>query len=401
MSKLVFDQLVTLYRAIDFDIAAREGTLLLESEDIRGLLETVLADEDGEYGIAIAEGDPDHLQVGQTVRLFIDSPRTGLGLLATDLAGLLGIRKARIEEPRRYFLARERFNKADAIVPDNVIRYRRVLAFIGLLKESAAYLDESKAELIYIADGKFEISLTYSVDDLMKADTACIDRLIASIENDTHKEQRLSILGTAAVEIAQSFPPNERFPNLLAHLPQLYERFSDGYRLFVSSFSYEKVKDELEAAKVEYTGKIHKVFTDIQNQVLGIPVATVIVATQMKAASQVGYEFWVNTGVLLGCYVFAVLMGLLIYNQINTLVVLEQEIARQKNQFEKDHKDILQRLSSVFATLDSRLRSQRYILVFVAFILGTGLALSTVAYLSITKPAKDWANTTFIQNWLP
>ncbi|MCZ5662332.1 hypothetical protein O5623_28590 [Escherichia coli] len=56
-----------------------------------------------------------------------------------------------------------------------------------------------------------------------------------------------------------------------------------GYKVFVSGFSYEKILDQLRVAKIEEMGKIHKVFSDIQNQILGIPVATIIVATQMKA----------------------------------------------------------------------------------------------------------------------
>lgn len=97
-------------------------------------------------------------------------------------------------------------------------------------------------------------------------------------------------------------------------MSEFYSKYVDGYRLFVSNFSYDKVISELELAKVEYTGKIHKAFTDIQNQILGIPVATVVVATQMKSAPQIGYEFWVNIAVLTGCWIFVMLVGLLICN---------------------------------------------------------------------------------------
>lgn len=39
----------------------------------------------------------------------------------------------------------------------------------------------------------------------------------------------------------------------------------------------------------------------IQNQPPGIPVATIVVTTQMKDAKAVNDEFWINTAVLMGC----------------------------------------------------------------------------------------------------
>ncbi|EPY2903530.1 hypothetical protein ACXDBG_002151 [Cronobacter sakazakii] len=54
-------------------------------------------------------------------------------------------------------------------------------------------------------------------------------------------------------------------------MQQLSESFQKGYKVFVSGFSYEKILDQLRVAKIEEMGKIHKVFSDIQNQILGIP----------------------------------------------------------------------------------------------------------------------------------
>ncbi|HGY8153981.1 TPA: hypothetical protein ACNTEA_005073, partial [Escherichia coli] len=81
-------------------------------------------------------------------------------------------------------------------------------------------------------------------------------------------------------------------------LGQLYESYQKGYKVFVSGFSYEKILDQLRVAKIEEMGKIHKVFSDIQNQILGIPVATIIVATQMKQANGWDSQALINTAVV-------------------------------------------------------------------------------------------------------
>lgn len=161
--------------------------------------------------------------------------------------------RARVEEPRSYYIIDLQFGKNAHDTPEIITRYRKVHALINLLKESAAYLDESKGELVYIDSGKFAIPIDYSVSDLQSANMQLIDRLIGSIENDMHKEQKLSILASAVVELSKSSPPKDRFRNLLIHLEELNIKFADGYRIFVSSFSYQKVKDELEAAKVAFS----------------------------------------------------------------------------------------------------------------------------------------------------
>lgn len=56
------------------------------------------------------------------------------------------------------------------------------------------------------------------------------------------------------------------------------ERVASGYRLFASSFTYSKIRREVESAQAEFLARIHKTFVDIQGQLLGIPVATVVVA---------------------------------------------------------------------------------------------------------------------------
>lgn len=117
--------------------------------------------------------------------------------------------------------------------------------------------------------------------------------------------------------------------------------------MFASSFSYEKVRNEIENAKLEEQVKIHKVITDIQNQILGIPVATVIVATQFKtqklADNDLIYQFWVNTGIFVGVFIFSVFLWYLINNQKSSLKGIEEEIKRKDGVLRKTS-DVYERI---------------------------------------------------------
>ena len=138
------------------------------------------------------------------------------------------------------------------------------------------------------------------------------------------------------------------------------------------------------------------VFADIQNQLLGIPVATIIVATQMKDVKALGYEFWVNTSVLVGCWVFSVLMIFLLHNQSHTLAVLRDEIDRQKRQLKKEYSAVADLFADTFRYLSKRAFTQRVILWIIDGFVVLGLVLSHAVYLKLTPPARDWA-----VSWVP
>jgi hypothetical protein len=312
-------------------------------------------------------------------------------LLKHDIGALLaGYRKARIKEPS-FFLMADEVSNGDPVDDDHpVARYRTVLRFIQMLKQSAAFLDADEPALVFIKNGKFELPIEYDADDLKKMSPPVVRELLDIIPSGTHEKQCAAILAEAVISMTEHLTSGERFKHLLNHAGELKKKFDQGYQLFAAGFSYEKVRDQVEAARVEYSGKIHKVFSEIQNQLLGIPVATIIVATQMKDAKTYGYEFWVNTAVLIGCWVFAILMIFLLHNQSHTLAVLRDEIDRQKRQLKKEFAAVADSFSRTFDYLAKRAFTQRVILLVIDVFVIVGLLLSHVIYLKLTPPARDW-----------
>lgn len=395
MSQAKFDQLVALYRAVEFRANSRQGSLSIANDEQRDLIAGMLSADNDEYGLRIIQGNADALRVGGVVELEVNDPKISIGIVATDLDDLLVAPKARIREPARYFVVSEKFRNSDQPVPDSIERYRNLLKLIALLKQAAAYLDKETGELVFIHDGKYELPIQFAAADLQRMDIASISRLLESFENDTHRDQKLAILAKSVQSVCNTVKPKERFGLLLEHLPELLKSFSEGYRLFVADFSYDKIVNQLEVAKLEEIGKIHKTFADIQNQILGIPVATIVVATQMKAASAVGYEFWINTAVLVGCWVFAILSVFVLRNQLHTLNAIGDEVARKKQQMLKDYKSVENLITKSFPFLETRLRAQRWAFYVVDLILVVGLILSHVVYFVLTDPARIWVSKFF------
>lgn len=382
-----FDTLSKLYRVAEFT-GQHEATLALINQEIVDALTICLADQH-EYAVFL-DADTATFTVGERIQLTFNTPRIGLGILTQDLQELLRRGKYRTQEPENYFLLDKKFDNHDADVPDDVAKYRCLLRFVELLRRAAAFLDSDDGELIFVNGGKFRLPLNYTVTDFDSIDYPSLDKLLTFIgdSDDAHTDKKLGILEGAVRSLLDDCPEEERFIHLLRNLSLLATNVNEGYRLFIADFSYDKVRDATEAAKIELAGKIHKTFSDIQTQILGIPVATIIVATQMKDAKTIGYEFWVNLAVYVGCWVFAVLVGFVLWNQKHTLAVLTEEIRRQETQISAKYKAISGQFEPVFRFLHHRLCLQRCALFVVGGVLALGVVLATVVFIKVTVPVQ-------------
>jgi hypothetical protein len=288
-------------------------------------------------------------------------------------------------------LLEDGINYSDLVPEDHpVAKYHGVLDFIQMLKSTAAFLDPDEPALIFINEGKFEVPINYTSQDLNNLSLTEIKTLTHIIQKDTHEKQCNAIMAEAVVGMTRYMSSDERFKYVLANLSDLKKRYEDGFNLFASGFSYEKLRDQVEAARVEYTGKIHKILSEIQNQLLSIPVATIVVATQMKEVKAMDAGFWVNSAVLFGCWVFSMLIAFLFHNQSITLKVLQDEINRQKDQLDKEFASVKKSYESTFKTLTKRALLQRKVIWSVDVIVAIGFVSSNFVYFKLTLPANAW-----------
>lgn len=390
-----FEQLVRIVHRLSTRHASGSallGDLLIDSEaTLADLRDCEAASEDTDLSLESSEVSA--LAVGQNIQVRIGTPRPAFGLVRKNLEELLRFPSAHVREPAQYVLWEIGFHRADSVdIGGPIDRYRKVLALVQVLKGTAAFLDEQEELLVFIRGGKFEVPVSYTVADLEAMDLSELDKVATAIPEGTHKAQCESILSEALHEALSKHAPAERFSHLLRGLAEIHERFDRGYRLFAAGFSYEKLRDQVEAARIEYTGKMHKVFSDIQNQLLGIPVATVIVATQMKPHDQVSSEFWISVAVLLGSFVFALLVHLLLRNQRHTLEVVGLEIKRQHKEMEKQPHGVVANLLPTFDLLERRYRTQMRVLQAIDGVVLAGVALSVFFFYQLSGPARQWVD---------
>jgi hypothetical protein len=394
MPRLRFEQLLGLYRQIDFDPTGDEGALVLTTPEQLADLQFIESDDAAgdDANLAVLD-DPATLAVGQTVRLRVGPPRIGLGLLVRSFDELLKASDAQVSEPSAYFVVNGKVEPQTSPTP-SIVAYRKVLSVVALFAKAAAYLDPMRQELVFVHEGKVVVPVRYDVTVLGRVSLAAVDSLLENFKDDVHHDQKLAILENAVVQMVESQPIAQRFTYLLDNLSALTDTVRQGYKLFASSFSYTKIRGEVEAAKVDYVAKIHKTLIDIQGQLLGIPVATIIVASELKASNACGVEFWTNVGVLAGAWVFLVLLLIAIVNQWATLSAIDEDIRAQKSRLKRDYAAISAQFLTIFKSLTTRIGWHRGALIGVGLVAVAGALFATYAYAQLTNaPLACFAQT--------
>lgn len=247
----------------------------------------------------------------------------------------------------------------------------KLYSLLGTIADHQGGVGGAKT-LIFLNKEKIEITPQYDVNDLHEL--ASLKSFESEfITSNTHREQKKTIIKTALFEL---FAGRIKFPfaELLNRFDDFVEKVRSSYELYVAEFSFQKIKAEVDKDKFDAILKLNKVFSDIQNQLLAVPVALVLVGGQMEDKAA-----WTSKNVLiwLGALVFSILMELLIRNQRNTLKAVKQEIDQQRHQVESKYQSIAERFSESYREVDARYTHQRRLIAIVEFLVAASFAVTS------------------------
>lgn len=387
MSNVTWSDLLICYDQTKFQPDS-EGVLTIKSELILKTITQLENDNsDAKSCNLYAKDDLTNAKVGDEISVHVGPPVLSLGRLARTLDILLTSPRAYIEFPTHFYVVENKLSDRD-LTKRSLLAYRAVISLVSLLAETATYLDQMEQKLFYFKDGKVEVPVRYNAASLDSISLIDIQSLLSKFEGDAlHRAQKLTILAEAVASIVRSQSEGARFETILRNLDYLAVSVEDGYRLFVSSFSYEKIKSDVEAANLDFISKIHRTFVDVQGQLLGVPIAAVVVASQMKVAEKCGLEVWTNVAVLAGAWVFVLFLAASIANQFLTLGAISTEVKRQKNSLESDFAAVSSKFIGYFTSLETRICWYRAIFVIVGLVGLAGAAFATYAYRALTVPS--------------
>lgn len=381
-----FRDLVDLYRMTKFNEAKSGGTITVSSDDVRLCIEDILQSPD-DFGITLESGK---VANGEEIIIHITQPKLRLGQLHESFDDYLMNGKNRIKEAKSYFIIEDNYYNKDTNTPVIISKYRSLLRVVGLFKECSAYLDEKNFELVILDSNVLKIPISYDRSIFNNFSIEKVTDFLALFAQDTHRDQKLKILANTIKSMCETKTRDSSFVYLFNDFKQLTDSFNKGYSVYVSGFSYEKIIDQLRVAKIEEMGKIHKVFSDIQNQILGIPLATLIVATQMKLADGWDAQAFINTIVILGAFFFTAMVVFAVFNQWQTLNAISEELNYKKSQAETNYNAIYSDIRETFGSLRTRIIIQRAVFFALGIFVAVGVFLALKFYFVLTPFARSY-----------
>jgi hypothetical protein len=324
---------------------------------------------------------------------FVLEPESKIGaIFAENLDALLDYNDAKHRIQAAFYVADSGWHVrgGNTIAGENELArtYFATIRLIGILKDISDHQEETGTKrliLIFLEQEKLELPIEYSSNELRQLGS--LDRLAQILDEPIHQTEKQAILKRCLIGSLIEKREEKRFSLLLEGFNNIFERFERNYRVYASEFSFEKVMAEVQRHKLEYTAKLNKVFTDVQNKLLAIPAALILIGGQMKSAEEATLN---NFVILLGGIIFAMLMFMLLSNQKHTLNAINHEIAEQRREIRlDDNPELDEKIANAFDELHLRYYHQVTLLRIVWWLVVFGLIFTLAMFIWITPAIRN------------
>jgi hypothetical protein len=282
--------------------------------------------------------------------------------------------------PAKFYLADINFlyDGDYANAPQMVRSYIDAVTLVQLLSPLADHvIKKGIPKLIFFHGEKFELFLEYAKQDLegLKGIDIFAKEFISTL---AHIDQKKTIVKSILLEMKKEAGAEDfNVGFVMLRFEEYARRVSSSYQLYVSEFSFQKIKAEVEKSKFEALAKINKVFSEIQNQLLAVPVALIIACGQMEAASGFSLK---NFFVMAGSLVFALFMFFLILNQRNTLRSIFLEMTAEWDLIKGNHKAVKIKFDEPYKLLRKRYRYQSILLEVVGLVVLISFSITVAMF---------------------
>lgn len=352
-------------------------------------------------------------------------------VVARNLADLISIDSATWQTPPTYFLVEEEETKKPfcfigdvTTAPHKVKNYHRAIEFWELVAAKAEYTTATRSLLFFGAD-RLELKPGFKLNDLtseIKLDEVkqfqtseispeILKLLRSKLDDSTgidldevkqfldkqSRDIRTQIFRSVLSEILRDQPAEEAFACLLRSSSLFAQRLNEAWKIYISTFSPQKLNDQAVAKHLELTEKLEKIIGGMEVKSLTIPAAVLLAVKEVQFG---GRWTTLNTIILAASVLYLLAMTVAHFSQRSTLKLLKTTI-------EKTTKDLKAQglaesnavLKDSFVNLENRrTNSARGSWAMFIFSLIPLIAVAYAAFLAEPKPEKPSAPTGYVSS---
>ncbi len=345
----------------------------LENEFVDPVVEMV-----GGESLLLSECD-NHL--GSKIKLTINFRTSPGGAFFPTINALLSHDQYKHSKPNLYYLADVNYLSSEMVdTCPKVSAYDQALAVVEMLRGISDHTinESNRLSFVFLQRERLELPVKYEGGDLRKLkELDVLEEMF--LEESAHIGQKIILFKTVLLEMLRPVPVQDRFAYLLSNLSQCIDHFKNNYEVFVSEIDYQDLVEKIKDRSLKFVQQLNGTLTSIQNQLLTIPVALLIVGTQLNT----GKDILANYGILLGSGVFSIFMILMIGNQFHSLLAIKNAVSAQSDKLKKELLGEI-RFKEEFDLLNKRYIHQIGVLWFVLVVVIFGFGFSTYLYINAT-----------------
>ncbi|WP_227515317.1 hypothetical protein [Acinetobacter baumannii] len=192
---------------------------------------------------------------------------------------------------------------------------------------------------------------------------------------EVHKSERYSIAASEFVDHLITFEKNERVFSLLKNIDTIYQSTLSKYSLYLEDFKYSKFTDKITKHSEEFLNRVNKVISDLQSQILAIPLAISLI-TVFKENEKV------NVYIYAGFLIYLIMVFYACCQQAYNLIHIKAQI-NQFNEYANLPKDLSPEWKKEIKPVKTKIFWHESFLVLVALFIGflIGICIINIPYL--------------------
>lgn len=228
--------------------------------------------------------------------------------------------------PENYYLVAEDHLAGEAGMPTSLsaaLRLCDLVAAIGKLALASADLADAEGRVLLFIQPAGEKTIPKTIElvtrissemlTLPTPDLKVLEQLmVPEVDRQLHVAERRGFFRLAVADVLAE--PDAREAPFL-HLVRSWDRVLEFYRrnvdVYLSNFSFEKLRRDIATAGVDYAGKLSKSLNDSTSKLLALPLSFAAIA-----AVQVSADFSAAAVTVLGALFLSILLAGLIQNQL-------------------------------------------------------------------------------------
>lgn len=367
-------ELVKLYQ--DFDIQFNQyNEIIIVTQEQLDTIETVKDVPGANFRIETQEA----IELYKKIFVYVERPLPKTGLFVSQNLKKL-VETYPLTPPQNYYLIDSKdanFLEKNAAMDS----YELISSFLRKIQGDCIIFNETTKKITFIGEKqKFIAPCNYSVEqhiDKIQEGLNKLDSLFEIVKNDL--EQLNSILSEEIIYTIKSSPKENALNVMLSNIENILESATQNYKKYKADFSYKKFLDEVRKNHLENYTKLHKVFSDIQAHLIGLPIASFISATQIKKGITENGDFYTNIIILLSIIIYLLFTYIAVNNQSDTLKHVESQIENEKEKLLLCLEE--QEVKKIYKLLDNRIKKQGRILLFMKLIIIISAIICILFYL--------------------